>query len=217
MTGLTAPSLVRTANHAFVASWTATDNIGVTGYEVRTKRGAAGSWSAVSSQTDQTRLFHGNASGSWYIAVRAVDAVGHRSAWRQVVAIVPSDDRSWRFTSGTVRRAGAAYMNETDTTTSRSGARMTIRFSGSAFYLIGTTAVKHGQLRVTIDGRSWIVDEGRLNGAKATKSTYRVLLFSKALTNRSHTVVITNLRDPRPAQHRRRRRRLAQLSEPRPD
>jgi subtilisin family serine protease len=193
MTGLTAPSLVRTASHAFEASWTATDNIAVSGYEVRTKRGLAGTWSAVSSQTAQTRLFHGLAAGSWYIAVRAVDAVGHRSAWRQVVAIVPKDDRSWRFTTGTVRRAGSAYMNATDTTTSRFGARMTIHFSGSAFYLIGTTAVKHGKLRVTIDGRSWIVDEGRLNSARATKTTYRVLIFSKSLANRSHTVVITNL------------------------
>jgi subtilisin family serine protease len=193
MTGLSSPSLVRSASRAFTATWTATDNVAVTGFEVRTKRGATGTWSVVASQAATSQTFSGLAAGSWYINVRAVDAAGHRSAWSQVLTIVPRDDRAWSFSSGTIRRTGLPYIAGTDTTTSRGGARMTIRFTGSAFYLIGTSAVKRGKLRVTVDGRSWIVDEGTFRGARARATNYRVLLFSRSLTNRTHTVVITNL------------------------
>jgi subtilisin family serine protease len=193
MTGLTAPSIVRSTTRAFTASWTGTDNLAVTGFEIKMRNGATGTWSSISSQTGTTRTFSGLAAGSWYIAVRAIDAVGHRSAWRQVLAIVPRDGRAWGFSSGSVKRLGPAYIKGTDTTTSRFGARMTIRFTGSAFYLIGTSAVRHGRLRVTIDGRSWIVDEGTLRGARATRTTYRVVVFAKALVRRPHVAVITCL------------------------
>jgi subtilisin family serine protease len=192
MTGLTSPSLVRSASRAFTATWTATDNVGVTSYEIRMKKGASGTWSAVSSQPESSRRFS-LAAGSWYIAVRAVDGAGRRSAWRQVLTIVPKDDRAWAFSSGTLRKLGLAYINGTETRTSRAGARMTIRFTGSAFYLLGTSAVRRGKLRVTIDGRSWIVDEGMYKGSRARSTNYRVLLFARSLTNRTHTAVITCL------------------------
>src|SRR5207244_11871941 len=99
MTGLTSPSLVRSASRAFTATWTASDDIGVTGFEVRTKRGAIGAWSAISSQVATSQTFSRLAAGSWYINVRASDAAGHRSAWRQVLTIVPRDDRAWAFSS----------------------------------------------------------------------------------------------------------------------
>ena len=94
MTGLTSPSLVRSASRDFTATWSATDNVAVSGFEIRTKRGAAGTWSAVSSQPATSQTFSGLAAGSWYINVRAVDAAGHRSAWRQVLTIVPRNDRT---------------------------------------------------------------------------------------------------------------------------
>jgi hypothetical protein len=193
MTGLTSPSLVRSASRAFTATWTATDNVGVTSFEIRMKKGASGTWSAVSSQPESSRTFSGLAAGSWYIAVRAVDGAARRSSWRQVLTIVPKDDRAWAFSSGTLRKLGLAYINGTETRTARAGARMTIRFTGSAFYLLGTSAVRRGKLRVTIDGRSWIVDEGMYKGARARSTNYRVLLFSRSLTNRTHTAVITCL------------------------
>lgn len=192
MTGLASPSLVRSPNRAFTATWTATDNVGVTSYEIRMKKGASGTWSAISSQPESSRTFS-LAAGSWYIAVRAVDGTGRRSAWRQVLSIVPKDDRAWAFSSGTLRKLGLAYIKGTETRTSRAGARMTIRFTGSAFYLLGTSAVRRGKLRVTIDGRSWIVDEGMYKGSRARLTNYRVLLFARSLTNRTHTAVITCL------------------------
>ena len=196
MTGLAAPSLVKTADRSFTATGSATDNVAVAAYEFQTKNGATGTWSEISSQTDPRRTFKPLAFGSWHVAVRAVDAAGHRSEWLEVVAMVPKDVRGWSFTSGTTKRTGARFINGTDTTTSRSGARMTIRFTGSAFYVMGTSAVKHGKLRVTIDGRSWIVDEGMLDGRRATTTTHRVVFFARSLTKKAHTVVITCLATP---------------------
>ena len=193
MTGLTSPELVTSVDRAFSASWTATDNVGVSGYELRTRRGATGAWSGIISQSASSRTFAGLAGATWYIAVRAVDAAGHRSAWRQAVTVIPKDDRAWSFSSGMTRRTGAAYFSGTDTRTSRLGSKMTVRFTGSSFYLIGTAGVSRGKLKVTIDGHSWIVDEGRYRGARATRTHYRVLVFSRLLTNRAHVAVITCL------------------------
>jgi subtilisin family serine protease len=193
MTGLTSTALVRTVDRSFTARWTATDNVGIVRYEVRTKRGASGKWSTISSQTGVSRAFAGFGAGSWYIAVRAVDAAARKSAWRQVVTVVPRDDRAWAFTSGTTRPTGASFIEGTETRTSRTGAKMTIHFSGTAFYLLGTSAVARGKLRVTIDGHSWTVDEGKYLGVRATTTTYRALIFSKSLVNKKHIVVITCL------------------------
>jgi hypothetical protein len=48
-------------------------------------------------------------------------------------------------------------------------------------------------MRVRIDGVSYTVDEGYHAGHRATSTHYRVLVFSRNLTMRSHTVTITNL------------------------
>ena len=84
-------------------------------------------------------------------------------------------------------------MRGTETTTSSTGASMTIKFTGSSFALIGTTAASRGKVRVVIDGRAYTVDQGYYQGSRATTTHYRVVLLEKALANKSHTVMITNL------------------------
>jgi uncharacterized protein YkwD len=192
MTGLTAPTVVTSANRAFVADWTATDNVAVTGYAVWRRRGSAG-WSAQPEQAGTSKAFNGLSPGTGHVGIRAHDADGNWSELRQTTILVPTDDRAWAFSSGSVRRTGVAYINGTATTTRRRGARMTIRFTGTSFVLIGTTAVSRGKLRVVIDGRAYTVDEGAYQGARATSTHYRVVLLNRTLTNRAHTVVISCL------------------------
>ena len=189
---LTAPRIVTSTDRSLVATWSATDDRAVTGYGVRTRKGTA-AWSAESAQTATSRTFPRLSPGTWHVGVRARDADGNWSALRQKEVIVPRDDRAWRFSSGNTRRTGKHYINGTDTTTRRAGAKMTIRFTGSSFVLIGTTAKSHGRLRVVIDGKAYIVDEGRYKGSRATTTHYRVTLLSKTLTSKAHKVVITCL------------------------
>ena len=192
MTGLSAPSLVRSANAAFVATWTGSDNKAVKGYQIRTKKGAGGTWSATSSQTSRTRTFRLGA-GSWHIAVRARDAAGNLSPWREVTTVVPKDDRSFTFSAGMTRAVNASDFRGTITKTATKSATMTIRFTGSAFYLVGATGRSLGKLRITIDGVSSTVDSGYYKGVRETGSHHRVTLASKGLANKAHVVTISNL------------------------
>ena len=189
---LTAPNVVTTTNRSVAVKWTATDDHAVTGYAVRTRKGNA-AWSADATQTAASKSFTRLSPGTWHVGVRARDAAGNWSALRQTEILVPTDDRAWRFSSGNTRRTGKHFINGTVTTTRRAGARMTIRFTGSSFVLIGTTAKSHGKLRVVVDGKAYTVDEGRYKGSRATGTHYRVTLLSKTLANKSHKVVITCL------------------------
>ena len=77
MTALSVPSASRAA---VKVSWSAKDNLGVTGYQVRAKRGSA-PWSPTESTTARSRTLT-LTSGTWTIAVRATDAAGNWSKWR---------------------------------------------------------------------------------------------------------------------------------------
>ena len=193
VTRLSVPTVVRTVDRSFVATFAASDNIAVTRYLVRTRKGATGAWSAVSSQTGRTKTFARLSVGTWYVDVAARDAAGNVSPWREVRVVVPVDDRLFSFNHGMVRSRAATDVKGTETTTNRRNARMTVKFSGTVFYLIGTTGVSKGKMRITIDGVSTTVDEGRYGKHRSTATHHRVLLFSKSLAAGPHTVVITNL------------------------
>lgn len=193
MRRLSAPSVVRSLDGSFVATFGATDNIGVTRYFIRTKKGASGAWSRVSSQTGRSRTFAHLPPGTWYIGVTARDAVGNAAPWHIVRVVVPKDDRSFGFNHGAIRlRNGAAFMG-TETATSSRGAAMRFQFTGDHLYLVGSTGFFLGRMRVVIDGVSFTIDEGRYGTLRATTTRYRILLLSRALHAGAHAVVITNL------------------------
>ncbi len=185
-------SLVRATNGTFTASWAATDNTAVTGYAWRTRKNADGAWSAWSTTSARSRTFALRA-GSWYIGVRARDAAGNWSEDRTVQVTVPVDDRSYSFSSGTVRRTGSSYYRGTVTTTSRSGARLTGTFTGTRFYLIGTVGPSYGKMRVTIDGVSTTIDARTYRDARATRNHYRQILLATSVAAGPHTFSIVNL------------------------
>jgi hypothetical protein len=78
MTSLTVPSRGRAT---VGISYAARDNLGVTGYQIRKKRGASGAWSfQTTSSRSATLSLPG--TGWWTIGVRATDAAGNWSTWR---------------------------------------------------------------------------------------------------------------------------------------
>ena len=190
MVNLTAPSVVRSVTGVFTASWSASDNVAVTGYQWRVRRNANGSWSGPSATTARSRDFR-LAAGSWYLGVRARDAVGTWSDWRQIRVVVPVDDRSYKFSSGTARLTGSYYYRGTLTMSSRAGASLTTTVSGVAFYVIGSSGPAYGRMRITIDGASTVIDTGYYHGTRARIVRNRVVLFSKALSAGTHRVTIT--------------------------
>jgi hypothetical protein len=193
MTGLVSSSyLVRATSGAFTASWAAADNSAVTGFAWRTRKNADGTWSARSATTARSRTF-GLRAGSWYIGVRARDAVGNWSEERTIRVVVPVDDRSYSFSSGSVHRTGSSYYRGTVTTTSRRGARLSGTFTGTRFYLIGTVGPSYGKMSVTIDGVSTTIDARRYRDARATGNHYRQVLLATSVAAGPHTFKIVNL------------------------
>jgi hypothetical protein len=177
-----------------VVSFSATDNIGVTRYLFRWRKGTTGTWTLIHGQTGGgSRTFTGLTPGTWYIQISARDAVGNLAPWRMLKIVVPRDDRSFSFSKGTIRSRGSADIQGTTTSTTRAGATMTATFTGDHFYLIGTTGVSKGKMRVTIDGVSVTIDERLMGTHRVTSTHHRVLLYSTALAAGNHTVVITNL------------------------
>ncbi|MGH2475317.1 MAG: hypothetical protein ACRDIL_08615 [Candidatus Limnocylindrales bacterium] len=185
--------VVRTVDGRFTASWAATDNVRVTGYQWRTRRSPDGVASSPVSTTARSGSFR-LAAGTWFLGVRARDAVGNWSPWRETRVVVPRDDRAFTFSAGTKRRSGESYYRTTQTTTSVAGARLvTANADTNGFYLVGTIGPTYGKLQVTVDGVSTTVDTGMYQGTRAARYHYRALLFSRPLTPGPHTITITNL------------------------
>ncbi len=68
--------------------WRATDNRGVTGYQIRHRKGSR-PWSAREEVAGRTKVL-ALAPGTWTIAVRARDSAGNWSAWRKDTVKVTS-------------------------------------------------------------------------------------------------------------------------------
>jgi len=193
MTSLALSSfLVRTTDGKVTVRWAASDAVGVTGYQVRTRHTAAGVWSTPTGTTATTRVLT-LAAGTWYVDVRARDAAGNLGEWRETRLVVPADDRSFAFSAGTKRASSSVDYRGTVTITSRTGASLTSAFTGTGLFLIGRAGPAYGRFRVTVDGRSTVVDAGLYAGKRATSVHPRVLLFSAGLAAGDHTVTITNL------------------------
>jgi hypothetical protein len=193
MTGLAASAtVVRTRDGSFTVRWSARDNVGVTRYQWRLRKNAYGTWSAAKGTSSRSVALKPG-PGAWYVSVRARDAVGNWSDWRETRALVPFDDRRYEFSRGTVRRVSSYDYRGTLTTTNRAGARLTSTFTGTAFYLIGDAGPRLGRLRVTIDGTSQIVDTGYYRGVRASRTHHRVILFRQSLPAGAHSLTIANL------------------------
>jgi len=184
--------LVRTTDGKVTVRWAATDVVGVTGYQVRLRAGVAGIWTTPTGTVATSRVLT-LAPGTWYVGVRPRDAAGNLGEWREVRVIVPVDDRSLTFSSGTRRLSSSVDYRGTYTVTSRAGSRLTMAFSGTGLYLVGRAGPGFGRFRVTVDGNSTIVDAGFYAGQRATTVHARVVLFSARLADGAHTVTITNL------------------------
>lgn len=192
MTGLASPKVVRSVDGSFTVSWSARDNVGVSRYQWRLRKNADGAWSAA-TRTSSRSVVLKPGPGAWYVSVRARDAVGNWSEWREVRSVVPVDDRRYEFSRGTSRRFSLADYRGTFTTTNRAGARLTTSFEGTAFYLLGDAGPRLGRMRITIDGTSQVVDAGYYRGVRAVRTHHRVILVSQRLAAGTHTLTITNL------------------------
>ena len=194
MTGLRlSQKIVRTTDGRFTATWAGTDNIGVTRYQWRTRKSPDGTPSTPVSTTARSGSFR-LAAGTWYIDVRARDAVGNASPWLSARVLVPRDDRAFSFSAGTIRRTGSGFYRGTLTTTNVKNAELvTASADGDLFALVGRVGPTYGKMEITVDGTATVIDTAFLGGKRVTTFHDRVLVFSARLTPGPHQVTIRNL------------------------
>ena len=186
-------TVVRTADARFTAAWAGTDNVGVTRYQWRYRKSPDRTPSAITSTTRRGGTFRFG-PGTWFIDVRARDAVGNASPWRSVRVLVPRDDTSFSFSEGTRRRTGSTFYRGTLTTTNVKDATLTTTSAdGNAFVLIGRVGPRYGKFEITVDGVATVIDTGYLAGKRATAIHDRILLFSTRFAAGPHSVTIKNL------------------------
>jgi hypothetical protein len=123
--------------------------------------------------------------GTWSVGVRARDAVGNWSDWREVRAVVPVDDRRYAFSAGTTRRTSSVDYRGTLTTSSR-GCPTTFV---TAFSTVGDSGPGlRGRITSTV--RAWSTPAFKIVGRD---TRHRLILFSRSVANGTHSVTITNL------------------------
>jgi hypothetical protein len=174
MTALSVPSRGR-ANLAI--SYSARDNLGVTGYQIRKKRGSSGAW-AFQTTTSRSTTVSLPGSGWWTVGVRATDAAGNWSTWRYDTVLVDAG-----LPSMTALKAGQTIIRSVDgrftvtwSATDNVGVvryqwRTRTRPAGAASPMTSTTA-KAGTFRFGVG--SWDLDV-RAVDAVGNASPWRTL------------------------------------------
>ena len=185
-------TVVRSVDARFTANWSGVDNIGVTRYQWRKVARPGGAATPPVSTTARSLVFN-LGTGSWDLQIRAVDAVGNVSPWQTARVLVPTDDRAYTFSVGTVRRTISTAYRSTLTANNVPTSAFTFSGEGDALYIIGRVGPAYGRMRVTIDGVSTTIDTGFYAGKRATTNQDRLILYSVALSPGPHDVMIANV------------------------
>ncbi|GIL34208.1 PD40 domain-containing protein [Phycicoccus sp. DTK01] len=140
------------------ATYSATDASGVASYDVRSRRaargGTFGDFATVAAATRSTRAAVPLSAGyqtCW--SVRARDQLGNTSAWSSERCTArPIDDRELtRSTTGWTRRTGSSSYLGTHTSTTRSGARLTVAsVKARQIYLVATRCPSCGTATIYV-------------------------------------------------------------------
>jgi Fibronectin type III domain len=192
----------RGRSRTMVVSWQADDGdgSGVATYAVdvremgsglRASKVQAGEWRSITERTvTPSARFRGESGKAYQFRVTAVDRATNRGTGESNTIVMPVDDRDrklLRFSRGWTRTPLASAWGETVRRTTEAGPTATLRFKGRRVSLIGRRLPKGGRLRLTVGGRSKVVN---LRGRSAPR---RVLWTSRRMRDGAHVLRIRSL------------------------
>ena len=172
---MTALSVPATSRADVRISWSARDNLAVTGYQIRTRRGTA-AWGDIESTTARSATVT-LTGGSWQIAVRASDAAGNWSTWRYGrVTVDASTPTMTALTAGRVVRSTdgrftAAWAATDNIGIARYQSRSRSR-PGGAPSALTTTTLRSGSINLGVG--TWDLD-ARARDAVGNWSDWRTV------------------------------------------
>jgi hypothetical protein len=192
----------RGQSRTMVVSWQADDGAGAglshyavevreMGTGLRTAKIVPGEWMLVTDRTAAPSVrFRGDSAKAYQFRVTAVDrAANHGTAETQTI-LVPVDDRDrrlWSFSRGWRRTRRAQAWGRTVKRAERAGATAKLPFTGRRVSLIGRELPKGGRLRVSVGGKSKVLD---LRGRSRPR---RVLWTSRRMRDGNHVLRIRTL------------------------
>jgi hypothetical protein len=192
----------RSRSRTMVVSWQADDGAGagVAYYAVevremanglRTSTVEPGEWKLITGRTATPSARFRTESGKAYqFRVTAVDRATNRGSAETEPIVVPVDDRDrklLRFSRGWKRTSLQAAWGTTVRRTAEAGATARLAFTGRRVSLIGRRIPKGGRLRVSVGGRSKVLN---LRGRSAPR---QVLWTSRRVRDGAHVLRIRSL------------------------
>lgn len=97
-----------------------------------------------------------------------------------------SDGTGFAFTGTWTKETGTSFVNETNRW-ANAGSSLTLNFTGSKVYLVGTTDPNHGQAAISIDGG----DPVTVDTSASERSTGQIWFSSEDLDDGPHTLTLT--------------------------
>jgi hypothetical protein len=192
----------RGKSRTMVVSWQADDGAGAgvayyaaevreMGSGLRASRVQPGEWRSITDRTATPSVrFRGESGKAYQFRITAVDRATNRGTAESNTVLVPVDDRDrklLRFSRGWTRTHRTSAWGETVRRTTEAGPTATLRFKGRRVSLISRRLPKGGRLRVTVGGRSKVVN---LRGRSGFR---RVLWTSRRMRDGAHVLRIRSL------------------------
>jgi hypothetical protein len=186
-------------SRTMVVSWQADDGdgAGVAYHSVDVREVASGVGASQAdwrSLTDRTQTpsarFRGESGKAYRFRVTAIDRATNRGTAESNTIVMPVDDRDrrlLRFSRGWKRTPRGSAWGETVRRTTEAGPTARLRFRGRRVSLIGQRLRKGGRLRVSVGGRSKVVN---LRGRSGPR---QVLWTSRRMRDGAHVLRIRSL------------------------
>jgi hypothetical protein len=189
----------RGRSRTMVISWQADDGdgAGVAYYSVDVREAASGArasqadWRSVTDRTETpSARFRGESGKAYRFRVTAIDRATNRGTAESNTIVMPVDDRDrrlLRFSRGWKRVPRRSAWGETVRRTTDAGPTAKLRFRGRRISLISRRLPKGGRLRVTVGGRSKVLN---LRGRSGPR---QVLWTSRRMRDGAHVLRIRGL------------------------
>ena len=180
----------------FFVHWRGTDaGTGVASYRLQVRRlgRRTASYHTIGRALTGNRIrFRGTPGRTYQFRIRAVDRAGNLSPYTTSTTVMPVNETAGSYRGFRSLRRPNAYLGTFRRARQR-GASMQWDYRGGTFYLVGLKSQRGGKARVTIDGRSRVID------TYASRTRQRAVLFSQEVQRtRRHRVTVRVL-------HRKRR------------
>jgi len=184
----------RSTTRTFTVTWQGTEEVGgsgITGYSVDVRRVGEG-WRSVAVRSPLTeRSFRGSSGVAYEVRVTAVDRAGNRSAGVTETTTVPLFNRDGPlFSDGWERVELSGSWGGSVRRSTEPGALARFRFSGERVALIGRRLPESRKLRVSVAGRTKVID---VSGEPTARE---VLWTSAPLPAGTHTLQLKAGRGP---------------------